>query len=246
MFKPEVLETDFWWLNPTQKREYLYVELRHHRPIHDDENLHWDALTCKTNDLDGWRTKYRNTNVYRSLQVSRLPSKEGQFAGPLVVDIDNEHDLEDTLAVTRKVVYLLQDGFGIVRDKLKTFFTGRKGFNIEVHPEAIDLRGSIDEQLIKSADFLHQVTKVLRDGRSWQTINQVSDAETVIDQIYGSRRSGYEWKHPYLRLHGSLNSWITSDGTVKSRVKIECKVDDLNILTAREIVDVSESLARQQ
>ena len=97
-----------------------------------------------------------------------------------------------------------------------------------------------------TADILHQVTTSIRAGYSWQVINQVSDAETVIDQIYGGRRSGYEWKHPYLRLHGSLNSWIMSDGTPKERMKIEIKIDDLNILTAREITAVSEDYARQQ
>ncbi|MFC1943856.1 hypothetical protein ACFLWO_04715 [Chloroflexota bacterium] len=215
--KPEMVDTDFWWLSPNQKEEYIHINLCHHTPICDDDDLRWEVSNCSTLDLDSWRAQFHNSNVYRSLLVTKTLQKNKQLAGPLVVDIDNEHNLEDTLLVTRKAIYIFENLFEITRDNIRTFFTGRKGFNIEVHPETINIRGSVDEQLQISASILHQITTRLRNGYSFPVTNQVSEAETFIDQIYGSRRSGYEWKHPFLGLHDSLNSWLMIDGTPKER-----------------------------
>lgn len=159
------------------------------------------------------------------------------------MDIDNgNEDLADSLVVVRRTYHFLQDRFGVDANNLRIFFTGRKGFNIELLPQTFGIQGSIAVQLRKSADSLYQITEALRLGKSWQTINQVSDAGTVIDQIYGSRYSGYRLKHPYIRLHNSLNRWVPSNGKAKTRMKIELTVDELDVLSAREIIARSEKL----
>jgi hypothetical protein len=90
---------------------------------------------------------------------------------------------------------------------------------------------------------LFNVANKLRQGKAWQTRNQVSDAGTVVDQIYGDRYSGYRLKHPYIRLYGSINTWISSDGKAKSRMKIQLTVTELNRLSANEISKRAEKLA---
>jgi len=65
----------------------------------------------------------------------------------------------------------------------------------------------------------------------------------MIDQIYGSRYSGYRLKHPDLRLHSSINKWVMSNGKAMARMKIEIILDELNQLDAGEIADRSEKLA---
>lgn len=56
-----------------------------------------------------------------------------------------------------------------------------------------------------------------------------------MDQIYRNGYFGYRLKHAYVRLHDSLDKWILSDGKVKTRMKTELTVNELNKLPAREI-----------
>ena len=239
--------SDFWWLDSRQKTKYMYAEFGHHRPIRDDEDpwsIQWDTKTCVINQLNDWRESFQNTNVYRSLKIATAPVDGEQLIGPFLVDIDNDNeDLDDALVVARKTFHFLQDRLGVDANNVRIFFTGHKGFNLEVHPQVFGIRGSIGDQSRNFADSLRQITEGLRVGKSWQTINQVSDTGTVIDQIYGNRYSGYRLKHPYIRLHSSLNKWLMSDGRAKIRTKIELSVDELNKVTAREVVDKSKKQA---
>jgi len=239
--------SEFWWLGSNEKTKYVYVELGHHRPIGDNENpcsITWDTGISLIDELNYWRKKFQNTNVYRALKIGTALSGGESIIGPLVVDIDNgDENLEDALVVARKTLFFLCDQREIDINNLRIFFTGHKGFNLEIHPQALGIRGCISDQLRKSADVLHQITKALRLGNSWQDMNQVSNAGTVVDQIYGSSYSGYRLKHPYIRLHGSLNRWIMSDGNARTRMKIELTVDELNKLCATDIISRAEKLA---
>jgi len=194
-------------------------------------------------ELEHWRERFQNTNVYRALKIASASSGEDEIIGPFLVDVDNgAGDLGDALVVTRKTFRLLHDKLRVDIDSLRIFFTGHKGFNVEIRPQALDIQGSTNDQVRKSANVLHQITETLRGGKSWQTRNQVSDAGTVVDQIYGDRYSGYRLKHPYIRLHSSLNMWISSDGKTKTRMKIELTVDELNKLPTTAIASRAENL----
>ena len=238
--------SDFWWLSPNQRSRYQYTEFGHHRPISDDEapcSVNWDTSICSLDEIQHWLGRFQNTNVYRALKITSASFDEEEIIGPFLVDIDNgDEDLEDALVVTRKTFHLLRDEFRVDINSLRIFFTGHKGFNLEIRPQALDIRGSTCDQIRKSANILHQITVALRGGKSWQTTNRVSDVGTVVDQIYGDRFC-YTLKHPYIRLHGSLNMWISSDGKTRTRMKIELTVDELNKLPATEIASRAEKLA---
>lgn len=238
--------SNFWWLSSSQRSRYQYTKFGHHRPIRDDEDprsVPWDTNVCLIDELEHWRDRFQNTNVYRTLKIASASSGEEEIIGPFLVDIDNgDEDLEDALVVTRKTFHLLHDEFRVDINNLRIFFTGHKGFNFEICPQAFDIQGSINDQIRKSANVLHQITEALRRGKSWQTTNWVSDAGTVLDQIYGDRFC-YTLKHPHIRLHGSLNMWISSDRKTKTRMKIELTVDELNRLPVTEIACRAEKLA---
>lgn len=239
--------SDFWWLSSSQRSRYQYTECGHHRPIRDDEDprsVNWDTNICSIDELEHWRDRFQNTNIYRALKTTPASPGVEKIIGPFLVDIDNgDEDLEDALIVTRKTFHLLYGELRVDINSLRIFFTGHKGFNLEIRPQALDIQGSTNDQVRKSAKVLHKITEVLRRGKSWQTRNQVSDVGTVVDQIYGDRYSGYRLKHPYIRLHGSLNMWISSDGKTKTRMKIELTVHELNKLPAAEIANRAEKLA---
>jgi len=239
-------KSDFWWLNSNERSRYQYTEFGHHRPICDDEDpssVNWDTNTYSINELEHWRDRFQNTNVYRALRIASDSLGEEEIIGPFLVDIDNsDEDLGDALIVTRKTFCLLRDEFSVDINNLRIFFTGHKGFNLEIRPQDLGIRGSTNDQIRKSADVLHQITEVLRRGKSWQVTNCVSDTGTVIDQIYGDRFC-YTLKHPHIRLHGSQNMWISSDGKTKTRMKIELTFDELNKLPVTEIAGRAEELA---
>ena len=233
-------KSDYWWLNSSQRSSYQHTEFGHHRPIHDDEDprsIKWDTKNCSIDELELWRDRFQNTNIYRALKTEAVSPGIEKIIGPFLVDIDNgDEDLEDALIVTRKTYHFLHDKLGVDINSLRIFFTGHKGFNVEIRPQSLDIQGSLNDQVRKSAKILLQITKALRERESWQTRNQVSDAGTVVDQIYGDRFD-YRLKHPYIRLHSSLNTWISSDGKTKTRKKIELTFDDLNKLSATEIAN---------
>lgn len=242
-------KSDFWWLSSSQRSKYKYTEFGHHRPIQDNENprsVNWDTNTYSVDELECWRDRFQNINIYRALTMATASSGVEEIIGPFLVDIDNgDENLDDALVVTRKTFYLLRDEFRVDIDSLKIFFTGHKGFNLEIHPKALGIQGSVKDQIRKSANVLHQITESLRRGESWQTTNWVSNVGTVVDQIYGDRLC-YTLKHPYTRLHGSLNKWISSDGKTNTRMKIELTAEELNKLPASEIASRAEKLATQQ
>ena len=239
--------SDFWWLGSSEKSIYKYTELGHHKVIRDDEDprsVKWDTSIWSIDKLEHWCDRFENTNVYRSLKIASASSGVEETIGPFLVDIDNgEEYLEDALVVTRKAFHLVHDELGVYTDSLKIFFTGHKGFNLEIRPQALNIQGSTADQVRISAKVLRQLTEKLRQGKAWQTRNQVSDVGTVVDQIYGDRYFDYRLKHPYIRLHGSINTWISSDGKTKSRMKIQLTVAELNRLSAAEISNRAEKLA---
>lgn len=234
--------TDFWWLDTTHNATYDYVQLGHHRPMRDDEqpcSITWDTAASPVSALDQWCKKFHNTNVYRSLTIWSSPLRHNQLLGPYLVDIDNEQqDLQDAqLAATRAVAHL-QESYGITEDDLRIFFTGRKGFNLEVRPSSLQIQGTLSDQLRQSAEHLARIIEALRTGNIWPLVNQVTPGGTLIDTIYGSRYSGYQLKHPHVRLHGSYNKWLTPLGQTARR-KLPLTIEELNELTAHEIMQRS-------
>jgi hypothetical protein len=239
--------TDFWWLSSDQETRYIYAELGHHNPIPPDEQpdlASWDKEVYLTNQINHWRERFQNTNVYRSLKLTTALSEGEELIAPFVVDIDNDReDLADALDVARNALSLLQGWFNITEENLKIFFTGHKGFNLEMHPEALGRYRSINDQIATYGGLREEIIQGLRRRKSDWASNQVSYAETVIDTTYIKDGSGYKLKHHYIRLHRSLNKWGVTDGTIKARMKIELSVDELNRLTATEIIAMSENFA---
>jgi len=118
---------------------------------------------------------------------------------------------------------------------MRIFFSGRKGFNIEICPRALGIRVSVNNQVELSAKKLEEIIGTL-------ITNKASKSKTVIDRIYGNR-FGYRLKHPYIRLHDSVNKWICSDGKAIARRRIEITSEELQTKNAVEIALESERLA---
>jgi hypothetical protein len=236
--------SDFWWLTPDKIAKYKYVQLMHKEPYSDrfDQKQPLDVNTYNSLDAKGnlseavkrypidfiekWKMKCENTNVFRSFSLFSAEHNGDEILGPFLLDIDRQNGsdkgyvmnlneaLEDTRRLVKDYLYKLCK---LKDNDLRIFFSGHKGFNIEVRPEALGIAS------------LNNRWKQLRDIR--KDINGIFRAN-FIDTI-----------KEHIRLHNSINSWTAIDGNKMNRMKFEVSLYELNNLSADEICAKSEMLA---
>jgi hypothetical protein len=179
-----------------------------------DDKLHF------VDNISSWKDENLNVNIFRSVAIFYDKHLEDAIYGPLLIDIDREDDighqniykaLEDTRLIIEKVIIKLE------KSSFRIFFSGHKGFNIEINPHILGINPSQYGE--------HCFRKIQNE-----LISKMGD--NFIDP----------W-HDQIRIHGSINSWIANDGKVKNRMKYELSLNELNTLTFEEIVTKSEKLA---
>lgn len=266
----DIYNIDFWWIQEEERRS-LYVGVGHHKPLTDDDQpceipwfrslknggLSLDEEHYPLAFINEWRKACSDTNVYRTLT---LFDNKGQpvVLGSFLIDIDNsqlvtnayKEDLDDALRVARATIELLRTKpYKVQEIDLRVFFSGRKGFNIEVRPSSLGIEGAYEDQIRLSATKLDCIIMALRrcadissdsytqyNGfKLYGAGNAVSNNETIIDRIYGSRSNGYKLKHPYVRLHNSINEWTPKSGTKMARRKIRISLAELSGMSAEQI-----------
>lgn len=237
-------KSDFLWLTPAEAKKYKYVYVRHQERYSDKPCADKDPLSTnkyhsidsngklsieikryRLEFIDQWKRKCENTNVFRSLNLFTGEQDGEELVGPLVLDIDRERgdwgkgytqNLDDALEAARKLVkeYL----FRLKDDDFRIFFTGHKGFNIEVRPQALGIASNRNRE----QGFDHRLKE--------------------INKIFGN--SFVDGYHDFLRLHDSINSWVSINGKITHRMKFELTSDELNSMSIEEICLISEKLAR--
>ncbi len=226
-----------------EENNFHYVKLKHNDPVTSEEppDKNGKFAIKSIDNINCWRLQFSNTNVFRSLLVTKNPQHQDGLLGPFVLDIDNEQEnISDALDVTRKAYSYLTDILKINQDAVRVLFTGHKGFSIEVVPQELKIIGSTEEQIKLSRDITIEIIDYLRGNNHWPTLNQVSKRLTVIDRVYGSKRE-YCLCLPYIRLHDSVNAWITSKNTIYRRVKFILSRHEIDKLSSKEIIEKSES-----
>lgn len=254
--------SDFWWLPENADIKDLLMVVGHHRPLTDEDDpseTEWfysvnsqGKVSPEMNKFDfnfisQWRNVCNDTNVYRTLKVFDRNTGEALLLGPFLMDIDSsgyetnykgyKENLSDALITTRNVAEHLIKDMGITLKDMRIFFSGRKGFNIEVHPQTLGIKGSVSKQIELSYKKQDEIIKAV------EVINTDDVAHTQLDKVYGNR-FGYTLKHPYVRLHGSINKWISGDGKAIARRKIEITYNQLCANSATEISSESERKAQ--
>jgi hypothetical protein len=155
--------SDFWWLPKNLARKDLLIGVGHHKEIADNEKVPpldswWHSLDRKgdlsndiryypINSLNKWKSACNNSNVYRTLTIFNGDNKEAILLGPFLIDIDNckwdkawdgyKEDLGAAQDVTCKAITFLSQDWQISSRDMRIFFSGRKGFHIEICPEAL-------------------------------------------------------------------------------------------------------------
>ena len=236
-------QSDFWWLKSEEAIKYKYVYVCYQEPYSDESNSDKEpSSVTRYYSLDAfgnlskrierhpidfincWIRKNNNINVFRSSGLFSESQNGEILYGPVVIDIDREkyeegvgyiQNLNDALEATRKIArdYLNQ----FEEDCYRLFFTGHKGFNIEIVPSAAGITSS-------------------GSGKR--------DFERIIDEINKKYGNNFvDRYHDFLRLHNSINRWISKDGIEDNRMKIELNIAELNSLNTKEIKEKSEKMA---
>lgn len=231
-------EDDFWWIPRLNAASELLVGVAHLEAQRDDDygllqmsrsiDAKGRASTLASLHplpfLQEWRSIWKDENVFRTYE---LFDSDGQpvLIGPFYLDIDNENgDLDDALSVTRDCIALLRSE-GVASLDLRVLFTGHKGFNVEVRPEAVGLNSTDMSKLGSWREKTAEIILALRTQRAITggNINTVSARGTVIDHIL-SQSPHFPIKHKYLRLVGSKNTWIDMANEKRWRIKVEVDV----------------------
>lgn len=234
--------SDFWWLDNNQLDRFSFLEFGYHEPVDNSQTPSIQPQKCQIADIDRYRSKYQNINVHRSLKLADNPSNGEVIIGPFLIDIDNDDSLEAAQEITKQTIqYLTKQNYLSPMKDFRIFFTGHKGFNIEIRPMVLNISGQIPDQIRLSNNIQVNIINHLRNIHYVQceTINAVDDFGTIIDSTYGSRYFP-ELKHPYTRLHNSINSWVGDNGKITSRKKIELSYQDLLNKSIEDIIAVSE------
>ena len=238
--------SDLWWATPEQLRWFRHLYLGHHRPMSDADNpicVPWFHSLAPEDEsshtlypiesLATWRQRWQNVNVYRSLMMF---NGEGEAVlGPFLVDIDSSEyddqtsayrdDIATAQAVAMEVASFLVDRLRVGESDMRVFFSGRKGFNFEVRTHALGVGGDLNAQMERCERIQ---TDIIDELSTKGILHQV-------DRVFGPQLFWLQPRHPFVRLHGSINAW-ESKGTINRSRKTEVTLDDLVTLEWEAIV----------
>lgn len=89
-------------------------------------------------DVEKWRADNRNTDVYSTcFQYTSENPDAGDIVGNFVMDFDDPEKLEDVKAEVLRVIDYLQKTLNIPYNSIRAYFSGRKGFHLEVPFEVL-------------------------------------------------------------------------------------------------------------
>jgi len=237
--------SDFWWLTSEEAVKYKYIYFCHQEPYSDEPSGKDPSGACRYFSLDEsgrplkskkcyqiefikhWRDKFANINIFRSVGLFSAEQNGGELYGPFLIDIDRQEklsrgyvqNLNKALEDTRRLVnrYLCK----LNEDDFRVFFTGHKGFNIDVRPKALGI--------VSVKNRLQQFKSRLNDINGYFGS---SEGTPFVDNF-----------HDEIRLHNSINRWVSNNGETVNRMKFEVSLQNLNSLSPEEICEWSERLA---
>lgn len=227
-----MFNTDFWWLSPEETTHYSYIDLFHQEPYSDEPDTDKEPLSSPM--LQGerryplefitqWKAKFRSINVFRSLALYASDTNGKKIIGPFLLDIDRTlekdgghvPDLGKALIDTRLLVEKYCSNLG--DDDYRIFFTGHKGFHIEIQPKAISTASNVDR---------------------WQ---HFENSRKDINRQFGD--AFIDRFHHHVRLHDSINSWVDYSGRSVNSMNFEVSTDELFSLRAKDMSAKAENLA---
>jgi hypothetical protein len=162
------------------------------------------------------RAKYGNEDVYLSVFAYESEDFENcRLLGPYYLDLDSEADPAAALKEARLAVEVLKK-LGLPDDYIRVYFSGCKGFHIEVPPEAFGCESHKDLDKI------------------WRTLTQM-----IVEHL---KEQGVELRCVDWRIYDRRRLWRLPN-SVNSKTglyKIPLTVQEINTLTLDDILKIAE------
>lgn len=187
-------DIEFWWASNADRRDFGYV-LPGYQPTlpnGDSPNPVYDDL-IPIHELADWCENHDWINVHRNLNLYSGRSQDCSVkSGPLLFDFDNsDENLIVACSTTQAALRFLLTSYSLdpIRD-CRTFFSGRKGFHIELRP------GGINPDLLRTTGYFgrSQIEQDLIDhlrqlfGVEVETVNALDSEGTVLDTTKEAKR----------------------------------------------------------
>jgi hypothetical protein len=161
--------------------------------------------------------------VFRSYALYNSATEGTELIGPLLLDIDRTveqnggylPDFDKALKDTRLLVKEYCSGLN--DQDYRIFFTGHKGFHIEILPTAVGMSPYQDR---------------------WQYFEKI---RKDINRRFGT--SFIDKFHPHVRLHNSINCWIDYSGVIVYSMRYEININELFNLSPEDIFTKAKNLA---
>lgn len=195
-----------------------------------------DIKTISIKELEAFKSKYLGYNLHRSLTIYKSIDKAsniGKF--PIIFDFDldlkepigtysatpKESDLENVCEASTQAILLLQDTFQIHNNKLKIFFSGRRGFHIKIKDD------QTSDHIIRE--------KLILNMRQINNIPESCSKNIIAEGVI------IDSPRDFIRLRDSWNSWTDPASGFKQGKCFELSINDLLSLNAGRIMSLSNS-----
>jgi len=250
--------SDFWWMTNQQRGRFTFMRVTHHSPSDNSSRLDDSAFletagdVLSSSELEKYCVDHGRTNLHRYLMVWDSPSCERGLPGPQLLDIDIEPSdlssnreldgLDMALSVTRDIVrFVLPDALHFSPETFRVYFSGQKGFHVEIVPDAVaewlsrPSPSTLCELQRQQHNFRREVIRCL-EHRNWHIRH---NCNWVVGPGY---RVVLDRLHSYLRLHWTVNAWL-QDGQLMRRLVMPLTLKQLNTFTIEKIVSCASARA---
>ena len=241
---PGDVDLEFWWLDDSERKRYQFLRPGVQRKLPNGHlpDIVWDEPVA-AGDLQTWCASHHNINIHRKMQLhAKKVDNSEAVEGPIFLDFDNDNETmaeHDRLAAaarcSRETLVLLTDLNIDITSDSRVFFSGRKGFHIELRPRSIpsELLQQTGQRTSLEMKIIRRVRHVTGFGND--NTNVLDSDDTVLDK-----------RHDAKRINGSVNAW-QDEGAVKRRRVIEVAPERLigqeSLMLVCELVKESRSLA---
>jgi hypothetical protein len=170
-------------MTTTTLANYKWIELAALFHAHQGAGMcrHKYAILNDASSIAVWRARFDNTDLYTSVCRFKEPDHRDPGVCPLFLDIDGKEGREQARGQTLTVIERLQLRLGVDPTAIDVFFSGHKGFHIEVQLEVFG--GPADPKLMQvwrhlalrlKKEGLDCVdTQIYQNNRLWRMVNSI-------------------------------------------------------------------------
>lgn len=186
------------------------------------------AVMLKSDELAAYRFRHQNRGVYTSVFKYKRPDLESPRRAPMFFDLDAEEHVPDSYRDTKELYNYLS--YAVPKDAIRVYFTGAKGFHIEV--DEVVLGASPSMNLAATYRLVAEILKeelnlttidfgVYEPRRMWRMVNsehqktglykiQLEEEElfTSLDAILNAAIGPRENKNINYEFNPMANQWL--------------------------------------